>query len=79
MRSDASPANGHSVEDFPPAEPSRLTYRIDEAAGILGVSRATIYRLVRLGEIRLLRILGRSLIEARELTAFLDRSRNRER
>lgn len=53
------------IEVRPPAETSargRLTYTVDEAADLLGISRALAYEAVRRGEIPSLRIGRRILV-----------------
>ncbi|MFP5322252.1 MAG: helix-turn-helix domain-containing protein [Acidimicrobiia bacterium] len=40
----------------------RLTYTVDEAADLLGISRSLAYELVRLGELRCIRLGRRILI-----------------
>ena len=46
---------------------SRLAYPIDEAATLLGVSRWSVYKLIRQGELRPVRIGARQRIPAAEL------------
>lgn len=43
----------------------KLAYTVPEAAEAVGVHRATIYRLVKAGELRLVKFAGRSVILAR--------------
>jgi excisionase family DNA binding protein len=45
-------------------------YSIDEAAQVLGVSTATIYRLVRRGELPSLKVGARTLIPVRAIDIF---------
>lgn len=52
---------------------NRLTYTVDEAAGLLGISRATIYRLAVRNELTMIKILGRTVIEGAELVAMVER------
>lgn len=40
----------------------KLAYTVSEAAEAVGVHRATIYRLVKAGELRLVKFAGRSVI-----------------
>ena len=57
---------------------SRLVVRpllvsVEQAAGLLGIGRTTLYELIRRGEVRPIRI-GRSVrIPRRELEAFVER------
>jgi excisionase family DNA binding protein len=45
----------------------RRAFRVDEAASLLGVSRATLYKLAADGRIRLVKIGGRTLVPASEI------------
>lgn len=49
----------------------RLAHPIDEAAHMIGSSRATIYRLVKTGQLRMVKILGRSVITRESIDALL--------
>lgn len=49
------------------SEPVRLAYRIDEAAKIVGLSRATLYRRMKAGLLTTTKVRGRRLIERAEL------------
>jgi len=57
-----------------PAEAVKLSYNIDEAARAIGVSRATIYRMIRAGELEKFTWAGRSLIRADVLQSAIDRA-----
>lgn len=48
-------------------------YTIDEAAARLRVSRATLYKMIKRGELRTLRIGGRQKISEREIERLIDR------
>lgn len=48
---------------------------IGEAAEAMNVSRRTVWRLIHDGRVRTLRIRGRTLIEQREIDAFLKSAR----
>ena len=50
----------------------RLLYRIDEAAGLLGVSRSTLYRLISSGELLVIRAGSAPRIPAKVLERFVD-------
>lgn len=49
----------------------RLAYGIAEAARALGVSRVTLYRRIWAGEIKAIKLGGRTLIPAAELQRLL--------
>lgn len=49
----------------------RLSYSPAEAAGLLGVSRSTVNRLIACGELKSIRALGRRLIPAQSLEDLL--------
>ena len=48
-------------------EASKLAYRVDEACDALGIGRTSLYGLVKSGELKLIRIAGRSLVPRSEL------------
>ena len=52
---------------------TRLAYSIGESAGLLGVSRGLLYRLLARGELRAVRIGARQRIAATELERLLGR------
>ena len=58
------------------ARTEKLIYRINEATEALGVSRTTIYRLVKRGELSLIKIdsTKSSGITAASITAMIERS-----
>ena len=49
----------------------KLLLNVDEAAAVLGVSRATLYRAVRRGELRLTKLGRRTLLARTELERFV--------
>jgi excisionase family DNA binding protein len=49
----------------------RVAWRVNEAAFRLGVSRATIYKMASGGELRLIRIGGRTLIPDAEIKRLI--------
>jgi len=57
-----------------PAVGPKLTLTVGEAAGALGVSRTTIYRLIADGHLRASRVLRRKLIPVGELQRFLEQT-----
>lgn len=55
-----------------------LIYRVPQAAAALGISRATLYRLIKRGELELVKIgcTRSSGIPAESVDAMLDRARH---
>lgn len=53
----------------------RLTYRVDEAAALTGLSRSTLYRLAARKELPLIKVCGRTLIARADLEAMVARMR----
>lgn len=53
----------------------RLTYPLVEAADLLGLSNASLYRLIARGDVKAVRIGSRRMIEAAEIEALLARAR----
>lgn len=51
----------------------KLSYRIDEAVKVTGLSRPTLYRLISRGELSAFKIGTRTLIKADVLEGFIDR------
>ena len=58
-----------------PAE--KLAYNVSEAAAALGVSRTTIYNMVREGELETFKWAGRTLIRKDVIQRALDRASGR--
>lgn len=54
--------------------PAKLTYTIRETAGALGLSRATIYKMIKSGELVCFHWCGRTLILAEVLQAAVHRA-----
>jgi excisionase family DNA binding protein len=50
----------------------KLAYNINEAAAALGISRSTLYEIIRAGELEMGKLHGRSVILAENLKAWLD-------
>jgi excisionase family DNA binding protein len=64
----------------PQSEGPRLTYSVDEVAGLLGLSRSKIYELVASGEIPVVPLPGRRKLIARgTLEQLLSRAEPSER
>jgi excisionase family DNA binding protein len=49
------------------ASPERFAYRVPDACTALGISRTSLYELVKRGEITLIKIAGRTLVPRSEL------------
>ena len=49
------------------ATAGKLAYRVDEACHALGIGRTSLYSLVKTGDLKLIRVAGRSLIPRSEL------------
>ena len=56
-----------TVFDQEPARAGKLAFRIDEACQALGIGRTSLYELAKTGEIRLIKIAGRTLVPLTEL------------
>ncbi len=52
--------------------PSRPAYSVDEAAGMLGISRRSIYELLRSGQLGSVKIGARRLVRRTDLDTFLN-------
>lgn len=52
---------------------AKLSYRVDEACTVTGLSRPTLYRYIERGELRTFKVGTRTLIMASVLEAFLRR------
>ncbi|MBS1941291.1 MAG: helix-turn-helix domain-containing protein [Bacteroidetes bacterium] len=57
----------------PSQSAERLSVSVEEAARMLGVCRGLVFRLLREGQLKSVRIGKRRLIPAEELKAFLQR------
>lgn len=62
-----------------PTTVERVTVSVDEAAAMLGISRASAYEYVRLGRIRSVRMGRRILIPLRTIYALLGDSMDDQR
>lgn len=51
----------------------RLTFRIDEVATMLGISRTTVFKLMADGELPRVKVGSRTLIRAADVDALLQR------
>ena len=50
----------------------KLAYRVDEACHMLGIGRTSLYELVKSGELKLIKIAGRTLVPRSELERLTD-------
>ena len=68
--------NPNIIELNPPPAASKLAYRVDEACHALGIGRTSLYELVKSGELKLIKIAGRTLVPHSELERLtrVDRS-----
>jgi excisionase family DNA binding protein len=57
----------------------KLCYSIPEAGRALGVSRATVYVLIKDGDLASIRVGGRRLVTAQALRDFIDCAQRTER
>ena len=68
-----------STSPTPPAavgrqEVERLSYRINDACTASGLGRTTLYKLAGEGQLRLIKVGGRTLIEASSLRSLISRN-----
>jgi excisionase family DNA binding protein len=63
--------NENQKQTSAPARLERVTFKIAEAAKILGISTSTVRRLIASGKIRVLRALRHPLIPAAEVEKFI--------
>lgn len=52
---------------------TRMTYRIDEVAEMLGLGRTTIFKLLEQGDLRRVKVGARTLILASDVDALVHR------
>lgn len=65
---------GAKLESATPTSPSKhqpLAYRVGPFCELMGISRSHFYRLVRRGQIKTVRLGGRTLVPASEATRLL--------
>lgn len=55
-----------------PAWPHKLAYSVHEAAAALGLSASSIWKWISLGQLRAVRVGGRTLIPADEINRVLE-------
>jgi excisionase family DNA binding protein len=56
---------------------AKMTFTVNEAAGALGLSRSTLYKLIKAGELATFTWCGRTLIRADVLQRAVDRASGR--
>lgn len=54
------------------SRPAQLAYRIDDASHIVGLGRTTLYKLANEGKLRLIKVAGRTLVDAASLRALIE-------
>ena len=57
----------------PPLSPIRLALSVEEAASALGLGRTTMFRLIKSGAIKAVKVRGRTIVRVSELEVFLER------
>ena len=55
-------------------EPQKLAYQINEAVRVSGLSRTTLYELMKTGQLKTVLVAGRRLVPAENLKALLSDS-----
>jgi len=50
-----------------PAPPEKLVYRINEACEALCIGRTSLYEMIKAGELKTVKIAGRTLVPASEI------------
>ena len=56
----------------PATRPAALTHTLNDAAHITGLSRSTLYRHAAAGRLRLVKVGGRTLVDAGSLRALVE-------
>ena len=56
-----------TISDQDPASADKLAFRIDEACHALGIGRTSLYELAKAGQIKLIKIAGRTLVPRSEI------------
>ena len=57
-----------------PSRPETLAYRIDDASRIVGLGRTSLYKLANEGKLRLIKVAGRTLVDARSLRDLIEQA-----
>lgn len=64
--------NSPKAPRAPPLPPDRaLSYTLHDASAVTGISRASLYRLMKAGELDSVRVAGRRLIPSSALVALI--------
>lgn len=56
-----------TIYDQKLAAAGKLAYRVNEACHALGIGRTSLYELVKTGELKLIKVAGRTLVPLSEL------------
>lgn len=56
------------------SRPEPIAYRIDDASHIVGVGRTSIYKLANEGKLRLIKVAGRTLVDAASLRSLIEQA-----
>lgn len=56
-----------TIPDQKLATVGKLAFRVDEACHALGIGRTSLYELVKTGELKLIKIAGRTLVPRSEI------------
>jgi len=60
-------AQTHMTLDQKFAGPAKMAYRIREACQCLGIGKTSLYELVKAGDLKLIKIAGRTLVPRSEI------------
>ena len=53
------------------ADPAKMAYRIREACQCLGIGKTSLYELVKSGDLKLIKIAGRTLVPRSEIERLI--------
>jgi excisionase family DNA binding protein len=56
-----------AMDEAKRAPSERMAYPVSDACDALGISRTSLYQLIRLGELKVIKIAGRTLVPRSEL------------
>lgn len=59
--------NNPTIYEQKLAAAGKLAYRVDEACHAIGIGRTSLYELVKTGELKVIRVAGRTLVPRSEL------------
>jgi excisionase family DNA binding protein len=60
-------AQDHTTRDQRIADPAKMAYRIREACQCLGIGKTSLYELAKTGELKLIKVAGRTLVPRSEI------------